>query len=208
MSQPQPQPQSATPANSNPAPPASQPGNSLVNRLTNRLAGNNQPAQQANASTPANAPGATPATPASNNSPFGTSQRPAAPARPGAAPANNNAPAPAAAPPRFGSGPFQNANQRTWTMQPLQKTVVRFELRGLGDPFYRLLGHDLNPEFGDFKHVTAVLEKGSESVKVLEESLNNVWDSYRLQGAILVYNWNADAWKTISALPAPAPAPQ
>lgn len=160
-------------------------------------------------------PNANPNPPASNQQQAGSSLASRLKASNQAAPQTNNGTAatasnsPFSSPPRppaprFGS--TQNNNQRSWVMQPLQKTVVRFDLRGLGDPFYRLLGHELNPEFGDYRKVTAVLERGGEVVRDLENLLNRVWEGYRLQGAILVYNWNADSWKTIATPPAPAPS--
>ncbi|MBC8171426.1 MAG: hypothetical protein H7X77_07125, partial [Anaerolineae bacterium] len=162
--------------NANPNPPApnqQQSGNSLASRLNGNRQAANQQQQQTNQAAPQANNGAT----ANNNSPFSGNSAPPRPAPPA---------------PRFGAA-AQNNNLRTWTMQPIQKTVVRFELRGLGDPFYRLLGHELNPEFGDFKKVTALLEKGGEAVRELEATLNQTWESYRLQGAMLVYNWNADS---------------
>ncbi len=88
-------------------------------------------------------------------------------------------------------------------MLPMHKTLVRFELKGLGDPFFRLLGHELNPEFGDYRRVTAELERGGEAVRALEDLLNQSWNSYGLQGAMLVYPWNENLWKGI-ATPAAA----
>lgn len=92
----------------------------------------------------------------------------------------------------------QNNNQRSWTIQPAYKTVVRFDLRGLGDPFYRLMGQELNPDFGDSRAVTRALEEGGESVEKLQTLLDETWTRYDLQGAVLVYNWNSETWKTIA----------
>lgn len=191
--------------------------NSLASRLANRLSGNQQNASgqpgQANAQTQSQQgqsqqsgqqqqQGQQNNPPQPQRSPFG---------RPGNAQQNNaqqnNAGqnnAPAAPAPRFG-GPFGAQNQRTWTMQPVQKTVVHFELRGLGDPFYRLLGRELNPDFGDFKMVSAALERAEEGTADLVQHLDKTWESYRLMGAVLVYPWNPDAWKVMTA---PPPAPQ
>jgi hypothetical protein len=96
---------------------------------------------------------------------------------------------------------FGQQNMRTWIMQPMHKTVVRFELKGLGDPFYRLLGSEMNPEYGDYKAVSAALEKRVERTGDLEALLNSAWASYKLQGATLVYNWNGDMWKALNTPP-------
>lgn len=137
-----------------------------------------------------------------NNNPFGS--------RFGKANNNNQSvPAPASPPPPrpFSRPPIPNPNQRSWQIQPLVKTVVRFELKGLGDPFYRLLDHELNPNFGDFRNVATTLEQGGEAVEEMRQMLDNVWEQYKLDGAFLVYNWNTDLWRAIST-PPPSPQPQ
>lgn len=98
-----------------------------------------------------------------------------------------------------------NTNTRSWTMQPVNGTVVRFDLRGLGDPFYRLLGAPVNPELGDSRAVTRALEAGGENVVRLQALLDETWEKYALQGALLVYNWNADNWRQIAQPPQPTP---
>lgn len=169
---------------------------SLASRLANRLAANQQAnnngssSQQATPSSPP-APVPPPAPPANQpRSPFGRSNN------------QNNPPAPSRS-----KSPFGAQNQRSWAIHPVQKTVVRFDLRGLGDPFYRLLGHALNPDYGDYKTVSAALEKGVEGTRELEAILNRAWESYQMLGATLVYNWNADHWKTVTT-PPPVPQPE
>lgn len=151
-----------------------------------------------------------------NNSPFGSrfGQSKSAPPNTNP-PAGNNAPAQAGQqrqPPPLGrnapqrpNNPFANANannqnnnQRSWTIQPAYKTVVRFDLRGLGDPFYRLMGQDINPDFGDSRALTRALEEGGESVGKLQTLLDEAWTRYAVEGAVLVYNWNSETWKTIA----------
>lgn len=80
---------------------------------------------------------------------------------------------------------------------PLGKTIVRFELNGLGDPFYRLLGHDLNSEMEDGQTIARLLEQGGESVKALEALLEKTWESYDVRGAMLVYRWQVQQVKAI-----------
>ncbi|MEL6268170.1 MAG: hypothetical protein AAFR22_00005, partial [Chloroflexota bacterium] len=48
-------------------------------------------------------------------------------------------------PSRFGAR-TTNLNLANVIM-PMDTTLVRFSLHGMGDPFYRLLGHEMNPEF-------------------------------------------------------------
>jgi hypothetical protein len=134
----------------------------------------------------------------------GNSNQSAPPSRPPFGRPNNPPASQPSQPSRLGS-PFGTQNQRGWQMQPIQKTVVRFDLRGMGDPFYRILGRDLQAEYGDLKVLAAALEKGDESTHELQVALNKAWESYRLQGAALVYNWNADTWRNVTT-PPPAPA--
>ncbi len=139
---------------------------------------------------------------------------PAAPAsnafRPATA-ANNNqqangaaAPAPAAAPaqPQNNNanrlnrpGLFGNQEKVNAPFLPLARSVVRFELDGLGDPFYRLLGHPLNPDLTSGKAIAQMLETGGENVSALEKLLETAWTGYALKGAALVYRWNQPTWK-------------
>ena len=105
-------------------------------------------------------------------------------------------PAPTRPSSRF--SPFGNQQQLSWAMLPTHKVVVHFELGGLGDPFYKLLGKELNTDHGDGKVVAETLEKGGEYVGELEEKLNEIWDEYKLQGAAMVYKWNAKTWNNIA----------
>ncbi|MBC8098973.1 MAG: hypothetical protein H7Y11_05985 [Armatimonadetes bacterium] len=171
-------------------------GGSFASRLANRL-GASQPNQnQAAAQTPAssNAPAQT--NTSGTSAPFGSRN------------ANSNRPSAAApsVPASRQANPFNSGqNQRSWTMQPIYKTVVRFELKGLGDPFYRLLQADLKPEFGDPERVATELERGGEAVQALEVLLSKAWESYRLEGAALLYPWNDEAWETITKPPVAQP---
>lgn len=116
-----------------------------------------------------------------------------------------NSQAPAQTPPNQGgsllnrarSG-FGNQERINNPVLPLGKTVVRFELDGLGDPFYRLLGHTLNPSLENGASVAEVLESGGEPVRALEALLEKSWASYDLQGAMLVYRWSMQQWKAIA----------
>lgn len=114
----------------------------------------------------------------------------------------NNPPARPFSPPRPNPFGNRNNNQRNWTMQPLSRTVVRFELKGLGDPFFRMLGHEINPDYGDIKTLTRALNQGGEHVETIKQMLDKSWETLGIDGAILVYNWNREAWKTIAQPPA------
>jgi len=109
---------------------------------------------------------------------------------------------------RFGSrpNPFNQSQQLNWGMTPIHRTVVRFELKGLGDPFYRMLGHDLNKDYGDSRQVARALEAGGEHVEAMMTMLENAWSGYDLTGAALVYTWNPKPWKVV-VTPQPMPAP-
>jgi hypothetical protein len=104
------------------------------------------------------------------------------PTPPGAPPAPPQSPLS-----RFAS-PF--SPRQDWTITPVGKTWVRFDLSGLGDPFHRLLNHPLNTQFGDVKHLTKQFEQGGEDVDALAQVLNNQWQSYGLQGAVLLFAVN------------------
>lgn len=98
-----------------------------------------------------------------------------------------------------------NGNQPlSWMCTPVHTSVVRFDLRGLGDPFYRLLGHPLKVEYGEPLRFSEVVEQGGETALTLESFLQEQWLQYELNGAILVYPWNVKVWKSI-ARPVPMP---
>lgn len=116
---------------------------------------------------------------------------------------NNNQPQPQS---RFGGrpNPFNQTQQLNWVLSPLGRKVVRFELNGLGDPFYRLLGHDINTDYADSRAVARALEAGGEHVEAIKQILDDAWAGYKLDGAILVYTWKARSWANI-ARPVPTP---
>jgi hypothetical protein len=84
-------------------------------------------------------------------------------------------------------------------MVPITRTLVRFELRGLGDPFHRLLGHPLKVEYGDMKALLKAIEKGGEAVDALRAHLETAWEGYALSGAILMYQWRDDLKNAVIA---------
>lgn len=96
---------------------------------------------------------------------------------------NNNAPAPSPSP--FRSLPSRE--QIEYALLPLHKVAVRFELKGLGDPFYRLLGHEVNTEHSDSRLVVRKLEQGGDDANAIRTLMDSVWEKYGLKGALMVY---------------------
>ncbi|MDZ4672121.1 MAG: hypothetical protein SH821_14735 [Phototrophicales bacterium] len=156
-------------------------GGSLLNRVANR---------------PTNTPNGTP--------PSGTPQNGTAPTT-----ATTNPPAtnPLSRPP-FGAGksgggtggsgtspfrPLPTREQIEFALLPLHGLAVRFELKGLGDPFYRLLGHDVNVENSDSRLVVRKLEQGGDVVKKIQVLLDLAWEKYSFRGASLVYQLENEA---------------
>ncbi|MDX1991957.1 MAG: hypothetical protein SF029_06195 [bacterium] len=119
------------------------------------------------------------------------------------APQPNTPPAQPNRPPR--PNPFGPQERVTVPVVPLGATVARFDLNGLGDPFYRLLGHPLNSDFGSVENVIATLEKGGDNVRELETLLEKAWTTYAFEGAALIYRWNQTAFKALM-MPYPVPA--
>jgi hypothetical protein len=113
------------------------------------------------------------------------------------------APTPPPPPPKPAPGlprsPFTPSTLIRWDFVPVATTLVRFDMRGLGDPFHRLLGHPLNIDYGDVKNLSKVLEKGGENVDQLRQHLENAWATYGLSGAVLIYNWSDGAKNAIAA---------
>lgn len=103
---------------------------------------------------------------------------------------NNNSP--------FGGlrGRLPGSNQKNdketinWVVRPLADTVVRFQLKGLGDPFHRLLGTDLNTAYGDPAAVSLALQENAELHDRLLDILDTAWQHYDYNGAALLYPWN------------------
>jgi hypothetical protein len=96
---------------------------------------------------------------------------------------------------------FGTRNHQVYTLQPLHGMVARFELKGLGDPFYRLFGQEPNPDCGSLPTLISILERGGESIDALKTLLDEQWKGYRLRGAFLVYKWNSQHWKALTAPP-------
>ncbi len=112
-----------------------------------------------------------------------------------------------------GSSPFGSRNNQSQSQNhhlanvviPVRSTLVRFSLDGMGDPFYRLLGHDMNPEFAKVEALAEALQKGGDDVKALIEALDKAWEGYNLKGAMLVFNEDREV-ATALLKPSPMPA--
>jgi hypothetical protein len=79
-----------------------------------------------------------------------------------------------------------------WRIIPVATQLVRFDLDGLGDPFYRLLGKRLVVDFGDPSAVGKAMEAGGADVDEIATRLDAVWADYNLDGAVMLYRWNKD----------------
>ncbi len=100
---------------------------------------------------------------------------------------------------RFGSSTIE------FEIRPVQSTFVRFDLAGLGDPFHRIMGIDLNLDHADPKLVAKTITEGGKAVDDLIEHLDLTWKSYDLHGASIVYAWQDEIRRAIGTK-APAPA--
>ncbi|MCL4252824.1 MAG: hypothetical protein KJ043_03480, partial [Anaerolineae bacterium] len=112
----------------------------------------------------------------------------------------NNTPAPS---------PFRSLPSREqieYALLPLHKVAVRFELKGLGDPFYRLLGHDVNTEHSDSRLVVRKLEQGGDDADAIRTLMDSAWEKYGLKGALMVYPMDAE--NLVKQLNAPAFMPK
>jgi len=91
-------------------------------------------------------------------------------------------------PPKFGGrGLFRrNSNTVYWTIAPLKQTVVRFDLKGLGDPLHRLLDTELDLENDSVESVAERLQNDSKLHEQLSDHLDMTWTQYNLMGAILL----------------------
>lgn len=89
---------------------------------------------------------------------------------------------------------------------PAEQTLVRFSLDGMGDPFYRLLGRQMTPEYSDVRTLAEALQRGGDSAKDLTAVLDKAWANYDLTGAMLVFNNDTDVMNALLK-PTPMPTP-
>lgn len=141
-----------------------------------------------------NRPGS-PATPPPASTPapvsrFGSAQ-PSAPA------AQQPAPPPPAPPRPTGLAARIGPTKMNWRTVPVNTQLVRFDLQGMGDPFYRLLGKPLSIDFGDQQAVIKALEANSPEVAEIVDKLDAAWKGYEFHGAILFFPWRKDLRQTL-----------
>lgn len=105
------------------------------------------------------------------------------PASPGASPPSGS---------RLGGLPRFGGSKANWRIVPVAGVVVRFDLDGLGDPFYRLLDKPLRTEYADHHAAVQAIEAGGQAVNALESVLESSWQDYELRGAVLLYPWRND----------------
>lgn len=107
---------------------------------------------------------------------------------------------------------LRNRQQSTplpqWTISPLSVGAARFDLKGLGDPFHRLLGLPLSPEFGEVSRVMAALQEDEELRDKLIVRLDEFWSSYAFTGAVLLYPWEDSVRRAFSEPTHPQPIPR
>lgn len=95
--------------------------------------------------------------------------------------------------PRFGSlGSRFGSSTIEFEIRPVEDTFVRFDLSGLGDPFHRILGTDLNLDHAEPKLIAKTISEGGEAVDTLVQHLDTSWNSYALNGALMMYAWQDD----------------
>ncbi len=117
---------------------------------------------------------------------------------PQAAPAATQPATPPPAPPRpTGLAARIGPTKMNWRTVPLSTYLVRFDLQGLGDPFYRLLGKPLSIDFGDQEAVIKALEANTPEVTEMVDKLDAAWGGYDFKGAMLFYPWRKDLRLTL-----------
>lgn len=125
----------------------------------------------------------------------------------GSGPSSSGSSSPGSNPPRppsrFGGGlgsRFGSSNVE-FEIQPVSDVFVRFDLNGLGDPFHRIMGAELNLAHSDPKHIIETIQAGSDLINSLVEQLEATWNSYTLTGAAIMYEWQDDIRRVIGIKP-------
>lgn len=93
-----------------------------------------------------------------------------------------------------------------YSLLPAGQTVMRFQLRGLGDPFHRLLGDPLNLEYGTPEKAAEALNTDAALCDRVTAVLDEAWQRYQLVGAMLLTPYDVAARVYTSPLhPVPLP---
>ena len=132
------------------------------------------------------------------NNPFAASSKPANNSAPPTPKQNNNG----ATSSRFSGKPNRfGASDVTWIISPTDEYFVRFDLNGLGDPFHRLLGVELNLDYSDVRNLVNTLADGGKQVTQLQEKMESAWETYKFNGAGLIYPWKGEIKQIIATQP-------
>lgn len=102
---------------------------------------------------------------------------------------SNNTPPKPPVPPRFGGLGSRFGATIDFEIRPVAPTFVRFDLTGLGDPFHRILGENLNLDMAEPPAVAQALAEDGHLMQTLTEHLEAAWGKYKLTGALLIYPW-------------------
>lgn len=90
------------------------------------------------------------------------------------------------------------ASDVAWVIAPINTTFVRFDLKGLGDPFHRLLGAPLDLNHADPANFAQTLITGGDLTDELTQRLDESWEIFNMTGAIMMFAWD-DMRKAIVA---------
>jgi hypothetical protein len=74
----------------------------------------------------------------------------------------------------------------------LNDTLIQFDIHALGKPMYDLIGIEMPEGIADAEAAIATLGKDKSLHEPLKATLNEQWETYRLRGAMLVYNWREE----------------
>jgi hypothetical protein len=93
-----------------------------------------------------------------------------------------------------------------YSLLPAGQTVMRFQLKGLGDPFHRLLGEPLNLDYGTPQKAAEALHTDAALRERVTALLDDAWGRYQLVGAMLLTPYDVAARVYTSPLhPVPLP---
>lgn len=93
------------------------------------------------------------------------------------------------------------ASEVAWIIAPVNTTFVRFDLNGLGDPFHRVLGTNLDLNHADPANFAKTLEAGGKLVDDITQRLNSSWNDYNMQGAVMMFPWDLMLKGIVAHLP-------
>jgi hypothetical protein len=73
-----------------------------------------------------------------------------------------------------------------YSVIPTGATLIRFQLKGLGDPFHRMLGETLNMDYGTPQKAAEALQKDESLRERVTALLDKTWANYQMVGAMLL----------------------